>query len=50
VGVHLEDPRRRLGSETVREKLDKLVTGAIRDRPEADTLVVSLVKLSPPAV
>ena len=33
--------------EASREKLEKLVAGAIGDRPDADTLVVSLVKLSP---
>lgn len=33
--------------ETTREKMEKVVTVAIGDRPDADTLVVSLVKLSP---
>jgi hypothetical protein len=33
--------------EASREKVEKLVTLAIGDRPDADTLVVSLVKLSP---
>jgi hypothetical protein len=34
-------------SEATREKMEKVVSGAIGDRPDADTLVVSLVKLSP---
>jgi hypothetical protein len=33
--------------EATREKMEKIVTVAIGDRPDADTLVVSLVKLSP---
>jgi len=33
--------------EASREKVEKLVIAAIGDRPDADTLVVSLVKLSP---
>jgi len=33
--------------EAVREKMEKLVTAAIGGRPDADKLVVSLVKLSP---
>ena len=33
--------------EASREKVEKLVTLAIGDRPDAETLVVSLVKLSP---
>jgi hypothetical protein len=33
--------------EATREKMEKVVTVAIGDRPDADTLVVSLVKLSP---
>ena len=33
--------------EATREKMEKVVTVAIGDRPDADTVVVSLVKLSP---
>lgn len=33
--------------EATREKMEKIVTAAIGDRPDSDTLVVSLVKLSP---
>ena len=33
--------------EATREKIEQLVLAALRDRPDADTLVVSLVKLSP---
>jgi hypothetical protein len=33
--------------EPTREKMEKVVSVAIGDRPDADTLVVSLVKLSP---
>lgn len=33
--------------EAVREQIEKLVRAAIGDRDDADTLVVSLVKLSP---
>jgi hypothetical protein len=33
--------------EATREKMEKVVTVAIGDRPDVDTLVVSLVKLSP---
>jgi hypothetical protein len=33
--------------EASREKVEKLVVAAIGDRPDTDTLVVSLVKLSP---
>jgi hypothetical protein len=33
--------------EASREKIEQLVMAALRDRPDADTLVVSLVKLSP---
>ena len=34
-------------SEPVRGQIEKLVGDALRDRSDADTLVVSLVKLSP---
>jgi hypothetical protein len=33
--------------EASRGKVEQIVTAAIGDRPDADTLVVSLVKLSP---
>jgi hypothetical protein len=33
--------------EATREKMEKLVTDAIGVRPDADAMVVSLVKLSP---
>jgi hypothetical protein len=33
--------------EASREKMEKLVTGAIGDRPDSGTLVVSIVKMSP---
>jgi len=33
--------------EASREKMEKLVTVAIGDRPDSDTLVVSIVKMSP---
>ena len=33
--------------EAVRDQVEKVVRSAIGDRPDADTLVVSLVKLSP---
>ena len=33
--------------EASRTKVEQLVTAAIGDRPDSDTLVVSLVKLSP---
>lgn len=33
--------------EAVRDQIEKLVRAAIGDRDDADTLVVSLVKLSP---
>ena len=33
--------------EESRAKLEQIVRGAIGDRPDVDTLVVSLVKLSP---
>ena len=33
--------------EASREKLEKLVVAAIGDRPDSDTLVVSIVKMSP---
>jgi len=34
-------------AEPTRKKMEDLVTAALGDRPDADTLVVSLVKLSP---
>jgi hypothetical protein len=33
--------------EATRDKVEKLVTAAIGARPDADTLVVSIVRLSP---
>ncbi len=33
--------------EASREKLEKLVVASIGDRPDSDTLVVSIVKMSP---
>jgi hypothetical protein len=33
--------------EASREKMEKLVTVAIGDRPDSDTLVVSIMKMSP---
>ncbi len=33
--------------EASREKVEKLVVAAVGDRPDSDTLVISIVKMSP---